>query len=164
LSDISGLIPSDCEDSMESTMLWTDITHDDCASEAVRYARSDLSNAEWTGIVPPMPDPKPVGCPRKADLREVVNAILHMASPGYQWRMLPKDFQPFTTVQNYFLRLARRGRSGDVSLATVRPAAVDAEPSTAPKASPAGQTGISQHEEAAGECHVRAPHNHDEES
>jgi hypothetical protein len=25
------------------------------------------------------------------------------------------------------------------------------------KASPAGQTGISQHAEAAGECHVRAP-------
>jgi transposase len=99
LSDISGLIQSDCEDSMESTMLWTDITRDDCASEAVRYARSDLSNAEWTGIVPPMPDPKPVGCPRKADLREVVNAILHMASTGCQWRMLPKDFQPFTTVQ-----------------------------------------------------------------
>ncbi|EHK53111.1 transposase IS4 family protein [Mesorhizobium alhagi CCNWXJ12-2] len=80
---------------MESTMPWTDITRDDCASEAVRYARSDLSNAEWTAIVPPMP----VGCPRKADLREVVNAILHMASTGCQWRMLPKDFQPFTTAQ-----------------------------------------------------------------
>ncbi len=25
-----------------------------------------------------------------------------MASTGCQWRMLPKDFPPFTTVQNYF--------------------------------------------------------------
>ena len=85
-------------------MLWTDITRDDCASEAVRYATSDLSNAEWTAIVPPMPDPKPVGCPRKADLREVVNAILRMASTGCQWRMLPKDFQPFRRCRTTFYR------------------------------------------------------------
>ncbi len=31
-----------------------------------------------------------------------MNAILYMASTGCQWRMLPKDFPPFTTVQNYF--------------------------------------------------------------
>jgi transposase len=86
---------------MESTMPWTDITRDDYAREAVRYA-SDLSDAEWAAIVPLMPDPKPVGRPRKGDLREVVNAILYMASTGCQWRMLPKDFPPFTTVQNYF--------------------------------------------------------------
>jgi transposase len=86
---------------MESTMPWTDITRDDYAREAVRYA-SDLSDAEWATIVPLMPHPKPVGRPRKADLREVVNAILYMASTGCQWRMLPKDFPPFTTVQNYF--------------------------------------------------------------
>ncbi|MET3585258.1 putative transposase [Pseudorhizobium tarimense] len=32
----------------------------------------------------------------------MVNAILYMAATGCQWRMLPKDFPPFTTVQNYF--------------------------------------------------------------
>lgn len=48
----------------------TDITRDDYAREAVRYA-SDLSVAEWVAIVPLMPDPKPVGRPRKADLRDV---------------------------------------------------------------------------------------------
>ena len=36
------------------------------------------------------------------DLREVVNAILYLASSGCQWRMLPKDFPPLSTVQGYF--------------------------------------------------------------
>lgn len=82
-------------------MPWTDITRRDYAREAARYA-SDLSDGEWAVIGPLLPGPKPVGRPRVANLREVVNAILYMASTGCQWRMLPKDFPPFTTVQNYF--------------------------------------------------------------
>ena len=31
-----------------------------------------------------------------------VDAILYIARTGCQWRMLPKDFPPFTTVQGYF--------------------------------------------------------------
>jgi len=82
-------------------MPWTDITRRDYAREAARYA-SDLREEEWALIAPLLPGPKPVGRPRVANLREVVNAILYMASAGCQWRMLPKDFPPFTTVQNYF--------------------------------------------------------------
>ena len=82
-------------------MPWTDITRRDYAREAARYA-SDLSDVEWALVAPLLPGPKPVGRPRAANLREVVNAILYMASTGCQWRMLPKDFPPFTTVQNYF--------------------------------------------------------------
>ncbi len=82
-------------------MAWTDITRRDYAREAARYA-SDVSDREWELIAPLLPGPKPVGRPRVANLREVVNAILYMASTGCQWRMLPKDFPPFTTVQNYF--------------------------------------------------------------
>ncbi|OQM73805.1 IS5 family transposase [Manganibacter manganicus] len=82
-------------------MPWTDITRRDYAREAARYA-SDLSDGEWALIAPLLPGPRPVGRPRVANLREVVNAILYMASTGCQWRMLPKNFPPFTTVQNYF--------------------------------------------------------------
>lgn len=82
-------------------MPWTDITRRDYAREAARYA-SDLSDVEWALIAPLLPGPKPLGRPRMTNLREVVNAILYMASTGCQWRMLPKDFPPFTTVQNYF--------------------------------------------------------------
>jgi len=82
-------------------MPWTDITRRDYARKAVRYA-SDLSDGEWALIAPLLPGPKPVGRPRVANLREVANAIFYMVSTGCQWRMLPKDFPPFTTVQNYF--------------------------------------------------------------
>ena len=49
-----------------------------------------------------MPPRRRVGRPRELELREVVNAILYLASTGCQWRMLPKDFPPVSTVQRYF--------------------------------------------------------------
>ena len=36
------------------------------------------------------------------DLRAVVDAIFYIAQTGCQWRLLPKDFPPYTTVQGYF--------------------------------------------------------------
>src|SRR3954469_18338162 len=35
-------------------------------------------------------------------LRAVMDGILFIASSGYQWRMLPKDFPPRSTVQGSF--------------------------------------------------------------
>src|SRR2546423_13544416 len=49
-----------------------------------------------------MPAAKPLGRPREIELRAVFDAILYIARTGCQWRMLPKDFPPFTTVQGYF--------------------------------------------------------------
>jgi len=56
-----------------------------------------------------MPEPSPVGRPRTTDLRNVVDALLYMASTGCQWRQLPKDFPPYSTVQGYFYRWAQDG-------------------------------------------------------
>jgi transposase len=49
-----------------------------------------------------MPSSNRIGRPRRVDLREIVNAILFIAATGCPWRLLPKDFPPFTTVQGYF--------------------------------------------------------------
>jgi transposase len=49
-----------------------------------------------------MPAVKRLGRPRVTDLRSVLDAILYIARSGCHWRMLPKDFPPFTTVQGYF--------------------------------------------------------------
>ena len=49
-----------------------------------------------------MPPAKRLGRPRGTELRSVLDAILYIARTGCQWRMLPKDFPPFTTVQGYF--------------------------------------------------------------
>jgi putative transposase len=35
-------------------------------------------------------------------MREIMNALLYIASSGCAWRYLPTDFPPFTTVQTYF--------------------------------------------------------------
>jgi putative transposase len=67
----------------------------------MRYP-SDLRDAEWALIAPFMPAAKRIGRPRTTDLRAVVDAILYMASTGCQWRQLPKEFPPYSTVQDYF--------------------------------------------------------------
>ena len=67
----------------------------------LRYP-SDLTDAEWALIEPHMPAVKPLGRPRETGLRAVLDAILYIGRTGCQWRMLPKDFPAFTTVQGYF--------------------------------------------------------------
>lgn len=89
-------------------MPWTEITRPDYERRCPRYA-SDLTDAEWALIAPLMPAPNRIGRPRKTDLREVVNALLYMASSGGAWRLLPKDFPPFSTVQKYFWRWRDEG-------------------------------------------------------
>lgn len=89
-------------------MPWTEITRPHYEREGLRYA-SDLADAEWELIAPLLPPPAPIGRPRTTDLRAVMNAILYMASTGCQWRQLPKDFPPYSTVQGYFYDWSRGG-------------------------------------------------------
>ena len=76
--------------------------------DAVRYP-SDLRDREWALIAPLLPPAKRGGRPRTPDLRSVVDAIVYVASSGCQWRMLPKDFPPFTSVQRDFYAWRDRG-------------------------------------------------------
>jgi transposase len=93
---------------MEDAMAWTEITRAQYRRESLRYA-SDLTDSEWALIEPFMPDASKIGRPRTTDLRAVVEAILYMAATGCQWRQLPKDFPPYSTVQNYFYPWSREG-------------------------------------------------------
>jgi len=81
--------------------VWTKITRSKYERAGQRYA-SDLTDAEWALIEPHMPTTKHLGRPRETNLRVVVDGILYIARTGCQWRLLPKDFPPFTTVQGYF--------------------------------------------------------------
>jgi putative transposase len=62
---------------------------------------SDLSDSQWHLIEPHLPV-YPGGRPRKTNLRDVVDAILYLLRTGCQWRYLPKDFPPKSTVWRYF--------------------------------------------------------------
>jgi transposase len=53
-------------------------------------------------IEPHLPPPASRGRTRETDLRDAVIAIYYIAQSGCQWRMLPKDFPPHSTVQRYF--------------------------------------------------------------
>ena len=82
-------------------MPWTKTTRKQYRRNGLRYA-SDLTDREWQLIARLLPKPRRVGRPREVDLRVVINAMLYILATGCQWRALPKDFPPFTTVQYYF--------------------------------------------------------------
>ena len=82
-------------------MSWTETTREHYRREGLDYA-SSTTDEEWALIEPFMPASKPLGRPRKADLRAVMNAILYILATGCQWRALPKNFPPRSTVQGYF--------------------------------------------------------------
>jgi putative transposase len=63
---------------------------------------SDLTNQERSLITPHIPPLKTSGRPRETSMRDVVDAILYIASIGCAWRMLPNDFPPISTVRYYF--------------------------------------------------------------
>src|SRR4051812_41754100 len=62
---------------------------------------SDVTDAQWRLIARLIPV-YPGGRPRKTNLRDVVDAILYVLRTGCQWRFLPKDFPPKSTVWRYF--------------------------------------------------------------
>jgi len=103
---------------MEITMAWTEITRGKYRRDGLRYA-SDTTDAEWGLIAPFLPKASRLGRPRRTALRAVVNAILYIASTGCQWRQLPREFPPYSTVQGYFYAWARNGLWERISHALV---------------------------------------------
>src|ERR1700751_2488352 len=90
-------------------MAWTEITRPKYRRDGLRYA-SDTTDEEWAVIAQHMPPEPRRGRPRRRALREVVNAIFYIAQSCCQWRLLPKSFPPFTTVQHYFYQWRADGR------------------------------------------------------
>jgi len=82
-------------------MAWTEITRPKYQRDGLRYA-SDTTDEEWALIEPHLPPPASGGRTRKTSMREVVNAVFYIAQTGCQWRLLPKNFPPYTSVQRYF--------------------------------------------------------------
>lgn len=95
-------------------MVWTELTRRQHDRAGDRYA-SDLTDAEWTVIEPLMPPCRKIGRPRSTNLRDVVDAILYVATTGCQWRMLPNDFPPVSTVRGYFYAWRNDGLLDDLN-------------------------------------------------
>src|SRR3981189_3317632 len=132
--------------------MWTETTQPQYERKGLRYS-SDVTDAEWLVISPHLPQRKRFGRPPKTALTSIVDAVLYIATTRCQWRVVPRQVPPFTTVQNYFLCLARQRRSGADQLRVVggnarscrarsqppRPGSSTANPSRPPRAAaPAG--------------------------
>ena len=88
--------------------MWTEAARKQHAPRKGRYS-SDLTDREWTLIEPLIPPAQRGGRPRETDMREVMNAVRYVLRTGCQWRQLPKDFPPRSTVYSYFWEWSRYG-------------------------------------------------------
>ena len=82
--------------------MWTLENRPKYNRDHLRYP-SDLTDDEWALVEAFVPPAKPGGGKRRTDMRAVMNAVMYVLSTGCQWRYLPKDFPPRSTVHNYFI-------------------------------------------------------------
>ena len=69
----------------------------------LRYP-SDATEEEWTEVAPLIPSARRGGRKRTVNIREVFNGLLYVLSTGCQWRAIPKEFPPRSTIFDYFGR------------------------------------------------------------
>jgi transposase len=81
--------------------MWTTENRRRYNRDKLRYP-SDLTDAEWEHIKPLIPRGKRGGGKRRVNLREVVNGVMYVLSTGCQWRYIPKDLPPRSTVNDDF--------------------------------------------------------------
>lgn len=74
----------------------------------LRYP-SDATEEEWTEVGPLIPPARRGGRKRTVKIREVFNGLLYVLSTGCQWRALPKEFPPRSTIFYYFGRWEAEG-------------------------------------------------------
>jgi transposase len=80
--------------------MWTDENRPKYNRDYLRYP-SDVSDDEWAVIAPLIPPAKRGGGKRRVDVRAVVNGIMYILSTGCQWRYIPKDLPPRSTLHDY---------------------------------------------------------------
>lgn len=69
---------------------------------------SDVSNFQWF-LLRKFFKKSPLGRPPIHSKQKILSAIFYVLRSGCQWNMLPKDFPPFQTVYDYFMRWKKSG-------------------------------------------------------
>jgi putative transposase len=70
---------------------------------------TDLTDTEWSSLVPLVPPTKAGGRPPKHSRREILNGIFYAVRSGGAWKLLPHDLPPWRTVYHYFWFWRRTG-------------------------------------------------------
>jgi transposase len=81
--------------------VWTAKNRERYDRSKLRYP-SDLTDEEWAHVAPLIPPAKRGGTKRTVNVREVMNGIMYVLSTGCQWRAVPKDLPPRSTLYDYF--------------------------------------------------------------
>jgi transposase len=79
--------------------------------KGLRYP-TDMTDPEWDLARPFVDVAQSRAGQRRVDLREVLNAVFYILGTGCQWRALPKDLPPRSTVHDYFVRWQCDGTLG----------------------------------------------------
>jgi transposase len=66
---------------------------------------TDLTDRQWEEIKPLFSKMRK----RKWDKRKLVNGVLYLVKTGCQWRNLPNDFPPYSTVHSFYRRARLSG-------------------------------------------------------
>jgi transposase len=83
--------------------MWTPENRPQYNRDKLRYP-SDVTDDEWRHIECLIPPAKHGGRYREVDVREVVNGIMYVLSTGCQWRYVPGDLPPRSTLHFYLQR------------------------------------------------------------
>jgi transposase len=81
--------------------MWTSENRPKYNRDKLRYP-SDLTDDEWSHVEPLIPPAKRGGRKRSVEPREIVNGLMYVLSTGCQWRYVPKDLPPKSTLFGYF--------------------------------------------------------------
>jgi transposase len=81
--------------------MWTPENRGRYDRSKLRYP-SDLTDDEWALVARLIPPAKRGGNRRHVDERAIVDGLMYILSTGCQWRALPKDLPPRSTVHDYF--------------------------------------------------------------
>lgn len=80
--------------------MWTQENRRVYEQHGLRYP-SDLTDEEWALVEPLISSAKRGGRWRTVNIGEVLNGVFYMLMTGCQWRTLPKDLPPKSTVHEY---------------------------------------------------------------
>src|SRR4051794_16237958 len=91
--------------------MWKAETRRTYDRKGLRYP-TDMTDAEWELACPFVDVAQSRSGQRRVDLREVLNAVFYVLGTGCQWRALPKDLPPRSTVHDDFVRWRCDGTLG----------------------------------------------------
>jgi transposase len=93
--------------------MWTKENRARYNRDQLRYP-SDVTEEEWGQLAALIPPARRGGCKRTVNIREVLNGLLYVLSTGCQWRAIPTDLPPRSTIFDYLERWQADGTLGQI--------------------------------------------------